>query len=272
MTGVPIERPHESPVGVTSAVRPSIAVILPAFNEADRIDATLRSIAGYLSRLGVDWPVVLADDGSSDGTAGVANATAAAVGLPLQVVSYPHRGKALTVRDAMLRVAATNVADYCLMLDADDELRIDQLDHVQWADEPTIYIGRRVSETNGLAGARPPLLRRTMSAGMRVASRVLLGLGFPDTQCVVKLFPSRLIPELFGQQRSAGWVFDAELLVIGWRISGIPVREVPVTWSPRGKSKVTTLNAVRSVFSLLAVALRYRSGRYRKISLPPEPR
>ena len=271
MTGVPIERPLVSSVGGPSAIRPSIAVILPAYNEADRIDATLRSIAGYLSRLGVEWPVFLADDGSTDGTAAVAVATAAPLGLPLQVVGYPHRGKALTVRDTMLKVAATNVADYCLMLDADDELRIDQLDHVRWADEPTIYIGRRVSETNGVIGARPPLLRRAMSAGMRFSSRVLLGLGFPDTQCGFKLFPSGLIPQLFGQQRSAGWVFDAELLVIAWRISGIPVREVPVTWSPRGKSKVTALNAVRSVFSLMAVAFRYRTGRYRKISLPPDP-
>ncbi|HTC86420.1 MAG TPA: glycosyltransferase, partial [Candidatus Acidoferrum sp.] len=245
---------------------PRIAVILPAFDEADRIAATLRSISSYRARLGVDWPVVVADDGSTDGTSAVAIAAAADLQLPIQILRYAHRGKALTVRDAMLVTARLPDLDYCMMLDADDELRIDQLDNVTWATGPSIYIGRRVSETNGAIGARPPILRRVMSAGMRAGSSLLLGLRFPDTQCGFKLFPASLVPDLFAQQRSAGWVFDAELLVIAHRVSGVPVAEVPVTWSPRGQSKVTMVAAARSVFALLAVALRYRAGRYHRIS------
>jgi glycosyltransferase involved in cell wall biosynthesis len=256
-----------------TAADQTIAVILPAFNEAGRIDSTLRAIAAYRARLGVDWPVVVADDGSTDGTAEVATATAADIGLPLEVRRFPHRGKALTIRDAMLDLAGRTDARLLMMLDADDELRIDQLDHVTWAADPrTIYIGRRVAEVGGAVGARPSPFRRVMSGGMRLASRVLLGLRFPDTQCGFKLFPRAVVPGLFGQQQSAGWVFDAELLVIAHRVSGIPVVEIPVTWSPRGESKVSSAAAIDSVFALIAVAARYRAGRYRRIRVAEAPR
>jgi dolichyl-phosphate beta-glucosyltransferase len=244
----------------------SIALILPAYNEEARIGRTLRSISAYERQRRVDWPVVVADDGSTDDTPSVAEGLAAELGLPLEVVSYPHRGKALTVRDAMLDAASRRDADYLMMLDADDEISIDQLDHVDWAlDGRTIYIARRVAEANGKVGTRATPLRRVMSAGMRFASWILLGLRFPDTQCGFKLFPRSLVPELFGQQRSAGWVFDAELLVIATRVSRLPVVEVPVTWTPRGQSRVTTWAAVTSALAILEVAARYRSGRYRPI-------
>ena len=261
---VPSTRP--SPAPSPTPADQAIAVILPAYNEAGRIDSTLRAVAAYRARLGVAWPVVVADDGSTDGTAEVATATANEIGLPIEVRRFPHRGKALTIRDAMLDLAGRTDARLLMMLDADDELRIDQLDHVAWAADPrTIYIGRRVAEVAGAVGTRPSPLRRVMSGGMRVASRILLGLRFPDTQCGFKLFPRSIVAGLFGQQRSAGWVFDAELLVIAARVSGLPVVEVPVTWSPRGVSKVSSRAAIGSVFALLAVAARYRAGRYRRI-------
>ena len=257
MTAEPIPRP---------GARHRLAVILPAFNEAERIGATLGSIAAYRTSLGVDWPIIVADDGSTDRTIEIARTTASALGLPLEILAFAHRGKALTVRDAMLRAAAEHEVDYCMMLDADDELRIDQLDHIIWDGDRAIYIGRRVGETNGVVGTRPPLFRRVMSAGMRTANLVLLGLRFPDTQCGFKLFPREYVAGLFSQQRSARWVFDAEILVIGHRVSGMEVREIPVTWSPRGQSKVTARAALGSILSLLGICLRYRRGRYRPVA------
>lgn len=244
---------------------------MPAYNEATRIGDTLEALRRYQEEIGTALPVFLADDGSSDQTTGVAWVAAKRLGLDLEILRLPHRGKALTVRDAMIAVSGRTDAAYLLMLDADNEVTVDHLAGVEWTGDPdTIYIARRVREAGGRLGATPAAWRRFMSTGMRLASRVLLGLPYSDTQCGFKLFPRHLAFEVFSQQRSAGWVFDAEILVIARR-SGIPIREVPVTWQPRGESRVRAGSAVWSGLALLGIAARRWLGRYRRAG-PPRSR
>ena len=253
--------------------RASIAVVMPAYNEADRIEQTLASIARYFGEHDVDWPIVLADDGSTDGTVERATTAARRLELPLRLLTFEHRGKAATVRDAMLAVAAETEVDYLMMLDADDELPISQLDHISWsADARTIYIGRRVAETHGSQGVMPTPLRRLMSGTMRLASRVLLGLTYPDTQCGFKLFPRDYARALFGRQWTTGWVFDAELLAIATRVLRLPVQEVEVTWQPRGESKVGASAMLVSGLAMLGVGVRFRLGLYDRPRRPKPAR
>jgi glycosyltransferase involved in cell wall biosynthesis len=230
----------------------TVAVILPAFNEAARVERTIDTIARYLATGAPVGPIVLADDGSDDDTAGVARRAAEQAGLDLEILRFPHRGKASVVRSAMLELAPRVTAEYVMMLDADDELQIDQLDRIEWSANPgTIYIGRRVDSDTA---ARPTVIRRLMSSAMRAASRILLGLRLPDTQCGFKLFPRVIVTDLFGQQRSTGWTFDAELLFIASQVSGLPIQEVPVTWQPRGTSHVRPLSAALSGLAMFGTA------------------
>jgi glycosyltransferase involved in cell wall biosynthesis len=246
-----------------------VAIVMPAYNEANRIGATLEVIAGLAGTQEAPIAVFLADDGSTDETTQVAWDRAKRAGLPLEILRLPHRGKALTVRDAMLTVSGKTEVDYLLMLDADNEVSISHLSKVDWSGDPnTIYIARRVRETGGALGATPPLFRRLMSTGMRIASRTLLGLPYRDTQCGFKLFPRHLAFELFSQQRSSSWVFDAEILVIARR-SRLPIREVPVVWEPRGESRVGAGAAITSILGLLQIAVRRWTGRYRRTGPPP---
>jgi glycosyltransferase involved in cell wall biosynthesis len=250
---------------MSPAIRPRVGVVMPAYNEADRIEQTLGSVARYVADGGPVSRICLADDGSADGTIEIAEREARRLGLPLEILHLPHRGKAWTVRSAMLQVAGSTDLDYLLMLDADDELRIDQLDRVVWADDPrTIYIGRRTPRTAGRDDVTPPLLRRLMSGIMRLASATLLGIRFRDTQCGFKLFPRAIAADIFGQQRSTSWTFDAELLLIA-RISGIPVIEVDVAWSPRGSSRIGLAAGISSGIGLLGTALNRVRGVYRPI-------
>jgi len=247
---------------------PTIAVIMPAFNEAARIDQTIATIARYRAGGGGNIRAVyIADDGSTDDTIGVARRAAEREGTTVEVLGFPHRGKALTVRSAMLDVAERSDADYLMMLDADDELRVDQLDHVEWSSDPrTVYIGRRDHEARG--AARPTPVRRLMSLAMRTASRVLLGLPHRDTQCGFKLFPRVVAHDLFSQQRSAGWTFDAEVLFIA-RLSHLPIVEVPVVWKPRGVSRVRPLAAAVSGLALFGTAWNRVRGAYRPVGSGP---
>jgi dolichyl-phosphate beta-glucosyltransferase len=245
----------------------SIAVIMPAYNEAGRIRQTINSVARYQRTNPNIRNVILADDGSVDDTAAIARDEAERAGLDLEVLAYPHRGKAATVRAAMIDSAPRVTTDYLMMLDADDELKIDQLDRVPWSpDQRTIYIGRRVGTIGEESGARPSALRRSMSMAMRLASRTLLGIRFPDTQCGFKLFPRGVVPELFGQQRSTSWTFDAELLYIAQRVSQLPIVEIPVVWSPRGVSRVRPIPAALSGLSMFGTAV----NRVRRVYHPVE--
>jgi len=248
---------------------PTVAIVMPAFNEAERIGDTLDAIAMFTkAHPGVVVGTHLADDGSSDRTTGVAWERAQTAGLPIHILRLPHRGKALTVRDAMLQVSGASDAAYLLMLDADNEISVDHLAKVDWTGNPdTIYIARRVGEVGGRLGSTPSTSRRLMSIGMRLASTVLLSLRFRDTQCGFKLFPRHLAFELFSQQRSASWVFDAELLVIARR-SGLQIREVPVVWQPRGESRVGSGAAVTSAAGLLWIAARRWTRRYQRVGPP----
>lgn len=256
----------------SAGAAPSVAVVMPAYNEATRIGDTFEAIARFQSNHGWTVPVYLADDGSTDRTTGVAWAAAKRLGLTLEILRLPHRGKASTVRDAMIAVSGRADAAYLLMLDADNEISIEHLASVEWTRDPdTIYIARRVREVGGKLGETPTAWRRLMSIGMRLAARVLLGLPYPDTQCGFKLFPRHLAFELFSQQRSPGWVFDAELLVIARR-TGLPIREVPVAWQPRGESRVGPGSAVSSSIALLGIALRRWSRRYRRVGPPRQDR
>jgi glycosyltransferase involved in cell wall biosynthesis len=258
-----LNRPSGSP-----ETPPSIAVVMPAYNEAARIEVTLEAVAQHATSSGRSVPVFLADDGSTDRTTAVAWSTAERVGIDLSILRLPHRGKAATVRDGMLTAAGRSDADYLVMLDADNEVDLSHVDGISWApDRDTIYIARRVREAGGRLGATPPLFRRIMSQGMRLAARLLLGLPYPDTQCGFKLFPRHLAIELFSQQRSSSWVFDAEILVIA-RASRIPIREVPVVWQPRGESRVGSGAAVTSAFGLLGIAVRRWMGVYRRAGPP----
>ena len=252
----------------TPAKAPSIAVIMPAFNEASRIEQTIATIARYRAAHGdgeTIRAVFVADDGSEDDTIGVATRAAEREATPINVLSYPHRGKALTVRSAMLEVADRADVEYLMMLDADDELRIDQLDRVQWSpDRRAVYIGRRDHETKG--AARPTTIRRLMSLVMRSASRVLLGLPYRDTQCGFKLFPRVIAHDLFSQQRSSGWTFDAEVLFIAHGVSHLSIVEVPVVWSPRGVSRVKPIPAAISGLVLFVTAWNRLRGAYRPVA------
>jgi dolichyl-phosphate beta-glucosyltransferase len=243
-------------------VAPSVTVVIPAYNEKARLGATLASIAAYARTRGGLERVVLADDGSQDRTADLASDAARELGLDLTVLRLEHRGKASAVRSGMLDAVTRGDAEYLLMLDADNEISVEHLADVPWSDDPsTIYIGHRVGTIGDRSGTRPAPLRRLMSTGMRTLSRLLLGLPYPDTQCGFKLFPRRLVVDLFGQQRARSWVFDAEILVIA-KYSKVPIVEVPVVWTPRGVSRVRPTAVLSSLVGLLGIAARRAGRRY----------
>lgn len=231
-----------------------IAVVIPAYNEQDRLPGTLAKIAvAHIPGFEVAQ-IYVAENGSNDDTAAIAAAVGERLGLPLTVERLNALGKAQTLAKIM-PVAARGV-DGVLFMDADNATDLEELRHFSPDDRLSIQIGSRY-----VAGATIVSLdstgrswpRRLLSGGMRTLSHLLLRLPEHDTQCGFKLFPAACVPALFGPLRSSSWVFDAEILARAHRAQ-IPVYERPVRWVEMPGSKVRPVrDGIGSLVGLFAI-------------------
>lgn len=240
--------------------RPWLSVVIPAYDEERRLPGTLRTVVEHLRDRGRPFEVVVADDGSRDGTADVAGRA----GPEVRVLRLPHRGKGAAVRTGVLAASGELV----LVTDADLSTPIDELDRLVAAMERCeVVIGSR-----NVAGARvavPQRLdRRLMGRAFNLLVRALLLPGLRDTQCGVKLFCRDAALAVFERCRSDGFAFDVEALALARRL-GYRIAEVPVEWHNSPDSRVRPLLDVPRMFwELLTIRRRCRAERRRWVHEP----
>ncbi|MFJ2564919.1 MULTISPECIES: glycosyltransferase [unclassified Streptomyces] len=224
-----------------------LSVVIPAYNEERRLGPTLDAVTAYLAehedRFG-SWEVVVADDGSTDGTGGlVTDRRDPRVRL---VAGDRNRGKGHALR---LGVAATH-GRRVLVTDADLAAPIEELEQLDKAlgeggaaaigsrSVPGATIARRQHRVRELLGrAGNFLIRRVAVPGIR------------DTQCGFKLFEGDQAREAFAASRLSGWGIDVEVLQ-HFRRRDWPVAEVPVRWAHQSGSKVAPLDYLRVLAEL----------------------
>jgi dolichyl-phosphate beta-glucosyltransferase len=216
--------------------QPPISIVIPAFNEAERLPSSLAEIDRFCAREPDLLPleVVVVDDGSRDRTAHVARSFAPASALSCRVLEHPeNRGKGAAVRSGF---AASNGAQVVLC-DADLATPIEELgilrSHFR---QDTIVIGSRAVDRR-LILTRQPLLRDLMGRVFNGLVQLLVLPGVWDTQCGFKLFPGSAARRLAAAQRLDGFAFDVELLARARR-AGLDVREVGVRWHHVEASRV----------------------------------
>ena len=212
-----------------------LSVVVPAYNEADRIEPTLERVAAHLARQPHWWPaeVVVVDDGSADRTARVVAAVPGSDHVALRCLSHPrNRGKGAAVRTGFADAAG----DWLLLCDADLATPIEELERLREAAGRGIAIGSRAVDRSRIE-RRQPWYRDLMGRTFNLAVRVLAVPGVGDTQCGFKLFPGDLGRRLAAVQRLDGFAFDVELLAL-CRAWGVPIREVPVRWRHVEASRV----------------------------------
>jgi glycosyltransferase involved in cell wall biosynthesis len=238
----------------------AVTIVLPCYQEAERLPATLDRYLAHFSagRLGVE--VLVVDDGSTDHTLAAAEAIAAR-DRRVRVLRCPtHRGKGFAVRTGML----AGRGDRLVFTDADGSYDPDQVERILHAlDGAPVAIGRRGElETSG------PVLRRLASRVFNQAMRRLLGLPFRDTQCGLKGFRREAATELFGRTKVDGFAFDAEVLFLARRL-GLTVAEVPVSPEMRAGSKVRlAVDALRMLRDTWRVRRAAASGAYDQAATP----
>lgn len=236
---------------------PGFSLVIPAFNEAERIAQTLRFTIAYLQEVSPDSEIIVADDGSTDATPDVVSDVFAGAGnVETRLLRQTtNRGKGAAVRAGLI-VATRPVA---LFSDADLSTPIEEAPRLLqpiFGGELDIAFGSRALDRR-LIGKRQAWHREQAGRVFNLAVRVMTGLPFWDTQCGFKAFRLEPLRPLLPQARSDGFGFDVELLYLAHR-ANLRMREIPVRWNHHEGSKV---HMVHDSLHMLqeVVALRKRA-------------
>lgn len=236
-----------------------ISIIIPAYNEAPRIERNLHQLAVYLSARFPQFEIIVVDDGSTDETAQRV-APAARKEPRIRLVSLPaNRGKGFAVRQGM---AVANGDVVCFM-DADLSTPVEEIEEAANAlqESSPVVIASRQHPDSAIA-LRQGRLRENIGKSFNRFVRILLALPFEDTQCGFKCFSREAAQAIFSRARIDGFAFDVELLVIA-RNLGYRVTEIPVNWTNAPDSKVKPARDLpRVVRDLLKIYANERRGIY----------
>ncbi len=231
---------------------PRWSVVVPAFNEADRLPRYLDEIVGFFDGLGVPYEVIVVDDGSTDGTPDVVEARRHPAVRVLRLGR--NSGKGAAVRAGMLAARGA----FRLFTDADGATPIAELKRLEpmLAAGADVVIGSRVVVDPAVfVAARPHRVAVGRVFNWCVAR---LGLrGVADSQCGFKAFTAAAAERLFGRLRTRGFGFDVELLLEA-QAAGYRIAEVGVNWADQAGSKVGVLRHGPGMLWQIATARRRR--------------
>jgi dolichyl-phosphate beta-glucosyltransferase len=231
---------------------PSVTIVLPAYNEAARIEPALDELFGYLRRSGPprlggrsaeelgEWDVLVVDDGSEDETAALVESRPEArpgtdgEAPRLRLLRIAHAGKGAAVKAGMLAARG----DVVVFTDADLATPPDQIPLLTEALlRHDVALGSRVQPDGTDRRTSQPLHRRLLGRLFHALAAAWVTGPVADTQCGFKGFRREVARDLFARQRLAGIVFDAELIYLARR-RGYSVAVVPVQWNDRRGSRM----------------------------------
>ncbi len=233
---------------------PPFSVVIPCFNEAARIRATIGATLGYLEKSSPQSELLIVNDGSTDETSAIAGETLAQAPIEAHLLeNFPNRGKGVAVRKGLL-AARRSIG---LFFDADLSTPLEEIPKVIEPianDDVDLAFGSRALDRR-LIGQHQPWLREQGGRVFNLLVRLTSGLPFWDTQCGFKAFRLDLCRPILQRARIDGFAFDVELLVLAQR-AGLRLREIPVRWNHAEGSKVRfihdSLRMLREVMALRA--------------------
>lgn len=218
-----VTRAHGSAPGGFTALRrlPGLTVVLPCFNEAPNVERAVHEAASAAARNADDYEIVVIDDGSSDGTAGIAD-DVARENPHVRVVRHDvNRGYGAALRSGL---AAARMP-WVLLTDGDLQFDLAQLEHfVPLSADADLVLGWRIAR-------KDPLHRRLNAAAWNRLVGRTFGLHVRDVDCAFKLIRRDTLDGL-PPLTSTGAMISTELLVRAQR-SGARARELGVEHRPR---------------------------------------
>ena len=249
---------------------PYLSVIIPAYNEENRISATLEAVYRYLTPQPFTWEILVVLDGPNDGTLGVVQAFAQNRNHLRWIDRRQNRGKGYSLRQGMLAARG----DVRLFTDADNSTDMKHFDQMK----PLFEAGRDIviasRDRKDVAGARqsipqPPLKRLLGNAG-NLLIQLLVVPGIWDTRCGFKAFTAPAAERIFAAAQMDGWSIDDEILALARRYH-YPIQVIAADWIDAEGTHVSKLDYLKNIWE--AVKIRWNLltgvyGRYEQSATP----
>lgn len=238
-------------------VSPFLSIIIPAYNEEQRLPYTLEQIFSFLKEQSYQAEVLVIENGSTDRTYQIA--TGFAQRYPnLRVLQEKQRGKGNAVRLGMLEARG----EQRFMCDADLSMPIGELTKFL----PPVLNGTDIAiasrEVQGAVRYYEPYLRHLTGRVFNYLIRLLVLPTLQDTQCGFKCFRAQVAEDIFRYQTLTGWSFDVEVLYIA-QCKGYRIHEIPIDWYFNADTKISVLKDSWKMFvDLLTIRLNALRGVY----------
>ena len=235
--------------------RPFLTIIIPAYNEAQRLPHSLARIATFLRAQSFTTEILVVENRSTDETSEVvrnfAQTVAASDPFTLELL-HSAPGKGAAVKTGML----VGKGDYLFICDADLSMPIEEVaKFLPPQQEPKGYdVAIASREIAGAVRYNEPFYRHLMGRVFNHVVRKLIIPGIEDTQCGFKMFTRDAAAQVFPHQTIDGWGFDPEILYIS-HIRGLLLVEVPINWYYMAESRV---NPLVDTFTMVREVLRIR--------------
>jgi len=236
-----------------------LSVVVPAYNEQNRLPKTLREIEKYLKTQFYDWEIVVVNDGSKDNTSQVVKELLSEIENLRLVDNKENHGKGYVVKQGMLEAKG----QYRVFTDADNSTSIDQVEKMwpEFEKGYDIIIGSR--DIKGAVLSVPQTwLRRRIGDIFNLLVQITCGLwGIWDTQCGFKGFTKKAAEDIFPRCRIDRFAFDPEILVIAKKM-GYKIKEIPVTWINDPESRVKLKSMIKMAVDLLKIRKNLIAKKY----------
>lgn len=240
---------------------PYLSVVIPAFNEEQRISQTLSGIYSYLQKQDYDWEVLVVIDGALDNTLARTQDFAAGRQHIRLIDRKQNRGKGYSIREGML--AATGRVR--LFTDADNSVRIENFDQMVplFHDGYDLVICSRHSrDARGTLHEGTQLRVKRFFGGIgNLLVQTVAVPGIWDTQCGFKAFSHSLVERVFSVCRIDGWGFDIELLALA-RYLNCRIGIVPARWCDRPGTHLRPSHYLDTLYEVLKVRWGLMTGGY----------
>jgi dolichyl-phosphate beta-glucosyltransferase len=242
-----------------------LSLIIPAYNEADRIGPSIEKAFRYFEEVEYDTEILVVDDGSSDSTLEAVRTAFQRTTHSQKIITRliplgTNQGKGAAVRRGMLEAKG----QVRIFTDADFSTPVAEVRKVVpliATGEYDVVIGSRALEGRQLVKKHQPWYREMMGRFYNLLVQAVVFRGIPDTQCGFKGFSAEAAERLFSKQKVTGFSFDVEILFLAKRY-GYRVHQIAIEWYNDERSTVGAVtDSARMFWELLRIRKLHTNDR-----------